>query len=111
MTSTYALVLAAEASVVAVSGFAIAYLATSRRDVILYSAAITLVGLGLGAAGIGTMLLAFDRSSSATALITFAALAYVASGWHIAVDGVEPEEAFATEQLDGEGARGFEEDS
>jgi hypothetical protein len=108
MTSTYSLVLAAEGSVVAVAGLVIAYLAATRRDVVLYAGALAVFGLGLGAAGVGTMLLAFDRSTPATATMAVAALAYVASGWRIAVDAIQPDESFATEQLASEPTTGFE---
>lgn len=111
MTSTYALVLALEAGVVAVAGFTIAVVAWRRRDVVLYATPISLLGLGLGSAGVATVLLAFDRSTSATVLMSLAAVAYVVSGWNIAVDAVTADESFATEQLVEEPTGGFEDET
>lgn len=111
MISTYSLVLALEAGVIVLAGFAIAAIAWRRPGSVLYSASITLLGLGLSATGLGTILLAFAKSELATALMTVAALAFVASGWNIAVDSVTPDDSFATEQLAEGQTRGFEEET
>lgn len=111
MTSTYAAVLAAEASVVGAAGFFIAYLAMTNAEVILYSGAIGLFGFGLGVAGVGTVALAFDFHAVATVLMAVVAVCYIASGWQLATDAVDPDESLATEQLASTSTRGFEEDS
>jgi hypothetical protein len=111
VTSTYALVLAAEASVVAAAGFFIAYLAGTKTEVILYSRAIALLGFGLGVAGVGTMALAFDFHAVATVLMAVVAVSYIVSGWRLATDAVNPDESIPTEQLASSSTRGFEEDS
>jgi hypothetical protein len=111
VTSTYILVLAAEAGVVAAAGFFIAYLAGTNTEVILYSRAIALLGFGLGVAGVGTIALAFDVHAVATALMAVAAASFIASGWRIATDAVDPDESLPTERLASTSSRGFEEDS
>lgn len=109
MTEVYALVLGVEGAVVSIAGVVIAVTAARNPEVVLYARALTGVGLGITAGGVATVLVAAGRPGLASLLVVAAAVAFLAAGWRLSVDGVRQDAQVYVPRTNDGSQRGFEE--
>lgn len=109
MTAAYPIVLGGEGAVVTVAGAVIAVTAVRNSEVVLYARALGAAGFGLTAGGVATILFASGVPDLASAFVVAAALAFVLSGWRLAVDGFQTRDYVRPPPGNGEVAGGFEE--
>lgn len=109
MNDPYALVLAVEGAVVFASGTVITGTAARNPAVVLYSEAVVLMGGGVLTGGLAAMLLGVGASDLASGLVIVAALAFLAAGWRLAVDGFDVENDIYVRGTENEESGGFDE--